>query len=243
MFDILVFITATIHCGNTPVVKRSDPDVRKLDYFRGLNSWLNRDVKADIVFCENSGADLSEFRGAAQSAGMSNSVRFLSFSGNSGAERFGKGYGEIDMLKYAFANLPELSRYRYVVKVSGRYFYRNPSEIVQRVSESTADVLCDVHHYLQYGDTHTVALKPEIAVKHLLPYQEELDENLGVIVEHLMARCVHRTLLAGGSWRPLPCTPRCDGVSGSWNTSERYTFIRGLKQDIKRRLASWIYRF
>ena len=57
---------------------------------------------------------------------MSNSVRFLSFTGNSGAERFGKGYGEIEMLKYAFENLPELSRYRYIVKVSGRYVYRNP---------------------------------------------------------------------------------------------------------------------
>ena len=60
--------------------------------------------KADLVFCENSGADLSEFRDAAQRAGMSNSVRFLSFTGNSGAERFGKGHGEIEMLKYAFEN-------------------------------------------------------------------------------------------------------------------------------------------
>src|SRR5208282_958656 len=116
MFDILVFITATIHCGNTPVVKRSNPDVRKLDYLRGLNSWLNRDVKADLVFCENSSADLAEFRDAAQHAGMSNCVRFLSFSGNSGAERYGKGYGEIEMLRHAFETLPELSRYRYIVK-------------------------------------------------------------------------------------------------------------------------------
>lgn len=243
MFDILVFITATIHCGKTPAVKRSDPEVRKLDYLRGLNSWLKRDLKADIIFCENSGADLSDFQAAVRSAGMDESVHFLSFSGNSGAERFGKGYGEIEMLKYAFETLPQLSRYHYIVKASGRYFYRNPIEIVQSISNATADLLCDIHHDLGYGDTHTVAFRPEIALRHLLPYQDELDENNGMIIEHLMARCVHRALLAGSSWKPLPCSPRCDGISGSWNTSEAYSLIRGLKQDIKRRMAIWIYRY
>ncbi len=243
MFDIVVFITATIHCGNTPEVKRSNPEVRRLDYLRCLKSWLNRDIKADIVFCENSGASLSEFHVAAQAAGMSDSVRFVSFSGNSGAEQFGKGYGEIDMLKHAFDTLPNLSRYRYIVKVSGRYVYRNPAEIVTSISDSTAELLCDIHHYLTYGDTRTVAFKPEIALRHLLPYQDELNENQGVVIEHLMARCIHRTLLSGGKWAPLPCTPVCDGMSGSWDLPEVFSLKYLVKQSIKRRVAAWIYRY
>lgn len=224
-------------------MKRSNPEVRKLDYLRGLNSWLNRDLKADVAFCENSGADLSEFRGAAQAAGMSNSVRFLSFAGNSGAEQFGKGYGEIEMLKYAFETLPDLSQYRYIVKVSGRYVYRNPTEIIRRISDSTAELLCDIHHCLTYGDTRTVAFKPEVALQHLIPYQDELDENRGIVIEHLMARCIHRALLSGMKWAPLPCTPVCDGVSGSWDLPQVFSLRYLVKQSIKRRIAAWIYRY
>jgi len=242
MHDILVFITATINAGNTPCVKRIDPDVRRRDYLRGLHSWLTPDCKADILLCENSGADVSDFQEAALSRPFSGSVRCLSFSGNSGAEKFGKGYGEIEMLKYAFDAYPEMSNYRYILKVSGRYKYLNASEVIKRISASTADLVCDIHANLTYGDTRTAAFTPEIALKYMLPFQDELDENRGIIVEHLMARCLHRTIIGGGSWAPLPCTPYCDGISGSWNTPQRSTAIYRLKQDIKRRIAKWIYR-
>ena len=77
------------------------------------------------------------------------------------------------------------------------------SEIIRRISDSTAELLCDVHHYLTYGDTRTVAFSLRSRCEHLLPYQDELDENRGVIIEHLMAQCIHRTLLAGGRWGPF----------------------------------------
>ena len=112
------------------------------------------------------------------------------------------------------------------------------SEIIRRISDSTAELLCDVHHYLTYGDTRTVAFRPEIALRHLLPYQDELDENRGVIIEHLMAQCIHRTLLSGGKWAPLPCTPVCDGMSGSWDLPQVFSLRYLVKQSIKRRVAS-----
>jgi hypothetical protein len=110
MSDILVFITATINCGNTPLVKRSDPGVRTQDYLRGFRSWLTPECKADIVFCENSGADLTDFRNAAARFGRADYVCFLSFSGNGGAERFGKGYGEIEILVECLGRLRRYSR-------------------------------------------------------------------------------------------------------------------------------------
>jgi hypothetical protein len=242
MNDILVFITATINSGKTQCVKRSNPDIRRKDYLRGLRSWLTSGCKADILFCENSGADISDFREAASHSPFSGSVRCLSFSGNSGAEKFGKGYGEIEMLKYAFVACPDLSQYRYIVKASGRYEYFNAGDVINKISASTADLICDIHANLTYGDTRTAAFTPEIALKYIIPFQEELDENRGIIIEHLMARCLHRTIISGGSWAPLPCTPYCDGISGSWNTPQRSTALYRLKQDIKRRIAKWIYR-
>lgn len=243
MSEILIFITATINCGQTPNVKRSDPQERARDYLDVFQAWISDGCKADIIFCENSNADLTQFQRLAEQHGPKQSVRLLSFSGNAEAEERGKGYGEIEMLRYAFERLPALSSYRYIVKVSGRYRLKNGAELIRKIRRMSADVICDIHANLTYGDTRTVAFTPEIAMKHLLPYQEELDEVNGVIIEHLMAKCVHRALLAGSTWAPLPCTPICNGISGTWNTPQQATVLYRLKQGIKRKLARWIYQY
>lgn len=241
MSDILVFITATINCGNTPFVKRSDPIVRKQEYLRGLRSWLPASCDADILFCENSAADLTDFRDAAARFGRTDSVRFLSFSGNDGAERWGKGYGEIDMLKHAFSEFPEINEYRYILKASGRYQCHNSAKVVASISEMSVDIICDIHNYLTWADTITAAFAPQVAVEHLIPYQGELDDNKGVFLEHLMARCVHRTIISGCTWAPLPCEPLIFGISGTTN-DPALSFYTRAKLAVKRKISAWIYR-
>jgi len=106
MSDVLIFITATIQCGETPHVKRRDPEQRKQDYLQAFRAWLSQDCNADILFCENSNADLSTFRELAAAQRSGYSVRVVSFLGNSGAQEKGKGHGEIEMLQYAFVPYP-----------------------------------------------------------------------------------------------------------------------------------------
>ncbi len=243
MSDILVFITATIHCGSTPHVKRQDPNDRRLDYLTAFRHWMNQQCDADFLFCENSSADLSAFVEVAETHGQGKSVRFVSFSGNQGAQEYGKGYGEIEMLRYAFATIPETLTYRYIIKVTGRYQVDNGSQIVTLISQQHADLICDIHANLSWGDTGVVAFTPLTALNHLIPYQNHLDETRGVIIEHVMAQCLHRTLLAKGTWVPLPCSPLCRGFSGSWNTAKTSSITYRIKQDIKRRIAKWIYLY
>lgn len=243
MSDVLVLITATINSGQTPGVRRSDPEQRKQDYLRVFRAWISMNCDADILFCENSNADLSIFREVATNQGGKTRIRLVSFPGNNGAQHKGKGYGEMEIIRYAFDKMPDLINYRYIVKVSGRYQIKNGVELLERIGMMSADLICDIHANLTYGDTRTVAFKPEVALAHMIPYQEEADENHGAVIEHVMARCLHRTLLAGGSWAPLPCTPYCDGISGTWGTPQRDTLLYRIKQDIKRRIARWIYRY
>jgi hypothetical protein len=243
MSDVLVFITATFDAGSTPDVKRRDPEERKQDYLEAFRTWISLNCNADFVFCENSNADLSSFREAAEKHRNDTTVRLISFAGNAGAQNKGKGYGEIEMLRYAFEALPELKDYRYIVKVSGRYRVTNGANVIDQIGLMSADLLCDIHANLTYGDTRTVAFTPHVALTYLIPYQEEIDDTRGMIIEHLMAKCLHRTLLSGGSWAPLPCTPICEGISGSWNTPQHSTLLYRIKQDVKRKLARWIYRY
>jgi hypothetical protein len=243
MSDVLVLITATINSGQTPGVKRNDPEQRRQDYLRIFREWISLNCGADILFCENSNADLSSFRELTVYKKNKAKIRLISFPGNDGARHKGKGYGEMEIIRYVFDKVPDLKNYRYIVNVSGRYQIKNAVDLLGRIRNMSADLICDIHANLTYGDTRTVAFKPEVALAHLIPYQEEADENHGLVIEHVMARCLHRTLLGGGSWAPLPCTPYCDGVSGTWNTPERDTLLYRLKQDIKRRIARWIYRY
>lgn len=243
MSDVAVLITATIHSGRTPLVKRNDPVQRERDYLEVFEAWLSADCNVDIVFCENSGADLSSFDAAIRSRAKKDEIRLLSFQGNEGAYQKGKGYGEMEIIRHAFEQVPELRDHRYVVKVSGRYRINNAERLIAQIREMSADLICDIHAHLTYGDTRTVAFTPEVALTHLIPYQEETDERQGMWMEHVMARCLHRTLLAGGAWAPLPCTPYCDGISGTTNHPQRDTLLYRAKQDIKRRIARWIYRY
>ena len=241
MSDVLIFITATINPGETPFVERRDPEMRRLDYLRAFQALLSLSCQADILFCENSNSDLSSFHQAAATRASDNSVKIITFSGNVGAQQRGKGYGEIEMLRYALDTMPGLKDYRYILKISGRYRLANCATLASQISKMNADLICDIHANLTYGDTRTVAFTPQTALDHLLPYQDEVDDSHGVLIEHVMARCLHRTLLAGGSWAPLPCTPYCDGVSGSWNTPERDTLLYRFKQDTKRKIARSLY--
>lgn len=243
MSDILIFITATIHCGDTPHVKRTDPEQRTQDYLTAFRKWLSLEADADIVFCENSNADLARFREVALQHKGRNKVRILTFAGNVGAQLKGKGYGEIEMLQHALNTVPGMKDYRYIVKVSGRYVEFNGEKLVRLIAGMSSDLICDIHSNLTYGDTRTVAFTPKVLLEHLIPYQEELDENRGIIIEHLMAKCLHRTLIAGGTWSPLPCTPYSDGISGSWNIPQRASLLYRFKQDVKRAIAKWIYRY
>jgi hypothetical protein len=241
MSDILIFITATIRPGSTPFVARNNPDQRRQDYLDGLRSWLEADAETDILFCENSGADLTDFRQLASKYSRNGFFCLLSFSGNAGAERFGKGHGELEILKYAFEQMPELSGYRYILKVSGRYRYRHIARLLRSVSASSADILCDMIVNLIAAETATVAFKPDIASKYLIPYQGELDDRQGVFIEHLMARCVHRALLDGRSWSPFPCTPVREGYSGTTNFPEKRNLWIRFQQEIRRKAARWLY--
>lgn len=243
MSDVLVFLTATFDCGQTPYVKRCDPLERKEDYLQAFRAWLSLDCDADFLLCENSNADLASFREVAMNRPCDAKVRLLSFPGNAGAQDRGKGYGEIEILRYAFDTLPELKDYRYIVKVTGRYRVMNGVMLIDRIRRMSADIICDVHRNLTHADTTLFAFRPSVALDYLLPYQEEIDDHHGAYVEHLTARCVHRTLLANGSWAPLPCTPHFVGVSGTSNTVQHNTLRRHIKQGIKRKIGRWIYYY
>ena len=123
-----LLITGTVDPRQTSHVAVSDPQQRRFEYACSLVAWLNEPAVTTIVFCENSSTDwdfsaLHAFAGA-----QGKTVEVLAFEGDaSGAARFGKGWGEGEIMRHALAHSAHLGGAFY--KCSGRTGVQNFADI------------------------------------------------------------------------------------------------------------------
>lgn len=126
MAKTVLLLTACINPNGMSFTKLQDSVERKRQYVEALNFYL-RNTKYNIVFCDNSGADLTEIKRKE----YADRIEFLSFFGNDYAKDFGKGFGEFLIIKYAFANSLFLQKASTVIKITGRLFVENLMEITK----------------------------------------------------------------------------------------------------------------
>src|SRR5437870_2915380 len=80
---ITVLHTATIEPGGMSFTRRRDPAVRLQDYLDALHWWIRCEGVGRVIYCENSGSDLSPLIELARgSASRRSTAAFLSFRGN-----------------------------------------------------------------------------------------------------------------------------------------------------------------
>lgn len=126
--NVVLLLTGCVtpNCNDNLVVK--DVDVRKEMYVRAID-WYLKNTNYKVVFCENSGTDLSD---------LFNSERaeFITYvSGKDGMDR-SKGYKEMEILEHACRQsrfVRESDEDSIFVKVTGRLVLLNVVEIVSRL--------------------------------------------------------------------------------------------------------------
>lgn len=149
---IILLMTATIEPNVAmPGTTRADPDLRRLDYMEALEAYLQMPagVPDRILFCENSGADLSSLKALVGSANPHGKlVDFLSFRSDCPQDR-GKGYSELDILDRAHEGFllsgDEVENAR-IWKVTGRLVVSNLEEMIATSPE----------HFHLYADFRSV---------------------------------------------------------------------------------------
>lgn len=125
MTRTVLLLTACINPGGMKYTVLQDAEERKRQYKRAIDYYL-ANTKYRIVFCENSGADLSELKDPKYAS----RIEFLSFFGNGYDANYGKGYGEFLIIQYAFENSRFIKDSSMVIKVTGRLCVENLKEIV-----------------------------------------------------------------------------------------------------------------
>ncbi len=122
--DTLV-MTATFRAPATPYLIVRDEATRIQHYMCALVSWAGARRVRRIVFAENSNTRFDFSRIAAHLEAAGKEVEVLVFDGNKESPRYGKGFGEGEILEHAYTHSRLLHLTGSFYKVTGRLFVRN----------------------------------------------------------------------------------------------------------------------
>jgi hypothetical protein len=237
-----ILLTATIEPGKIPYLKRADPELRRRDYTEAFLQWMAYPIENPIVFCENSGADVSDFETLARNRRSAGPVEIISFRAQEGVEFRGKGYGELRLVEHALASSALLAAAPLVMKVTGRLFISNAAGILGRISDQSATVFCDLRQNLSIADSRVFLASPDFLSEYLVPRALEIDDLANVMFETVLARAVHGALSEGATWRPLPLTPRWHGLAGTADLPYKSSVIDLWRREVFRMLKAVILK-
>ena len=134
----LLAMTATIIPAANAGVRRADPEIRLKDYKQALRFWLTypHACADQILFLENSGADLEPLRAiAAQENPRQKPVEFLSIPGNQIPAGLNYGYTEMELLDDGLAHSELRRQTTHMVKVTGRLVFPALGQALERTPQ------------------------------------------------------------------------------------------------------------
>lgn len=240
--NIVLLLTACVNPGNVPYVARRDPDKRLNDYINSLKYWLHLPSIMNIVFCENSGFDLSDIQEAIRiNNPYHKKVEALSFYGQPVHPEYGKGYGEMKIINYALEHSNIIKESNIVLKVTGRLIVANAAAISEAVSKTNGiDVFCDLRGNLTTADSRFFCATPRFLREYFMSFQESVDESTGISFEDALARAVHLAMADGLSWSMLPHAHDLRGISGTSNRRIPSSRLRFMSRELFRIVKAWV---
>ena len=189
------------------------------DYRTALIRWIQVREVDGIVFCEGSGADLSDLQAIASAAqSQRQQVEFLSFNGQDFDPSLGRGYGEMRIIRHAVEHSELIARAKLIIKITGRLFIPNFASIAKDAARSgDIDLICDLHSNLTSADSRVFCATRTFLQEYLLPYGEIVNDSNGIYFENALARAAHRAMADGRRFSLPTRAPRVNGVDASKN--------------------------
>lgn len=184
MKKIVVLLTACINPNGMKYTKLQDKEERRKQYIEAVRFYLDN-TRFRIVFCDNSGEALSE-----QKEGKADSrLEILSFQGNDYDTSLGKGFGEFEIIQYAFKHSRFIEEATTVVKITGRLVVKNLVEIIR-----LHDILFFYPKYFVYVgdnaykacDSRCIVASKEFFVGIFLTSTNFINDSAGYYFEHYL---------------------------------------------------------
>lgn len=218
---MVVLVTGTLVPGvGVFALKLLDRDKRIKEYAEGLKKLMLVKSVAQIVFCENSGDEqaVRQLKEQLSESDREKKLEILSFQGNSEkVVKYGKGYGEGEIIKYALHNSKYLKDEKEFIKLTGRVTIENLDKIVKKMKIG----MLYFNPVKVYGrdkqiDTKFYKISMEVYESYFSELYKQVRDKEGIYIEHLFWKCLKENDLY---FQNTPEYPRFQGNSGSIGVS------------------------
>lgn len=208
----ILLLTACINPGGMKYTVLQDAEERKRQYKSAIDYYLEK-TKYQMVFCDNSGADLTELKNSK----YANRIEFLSFVGNDYDVNYGKGYGEYLIVQYAFAHSSFLQQASSVIKITGRLIVEElfqTEKLNRQVFGCLKSFVFVSPSALDMEDSRCFIASKDFFSKYFLTATNNINDSRGYFFEHFLYDVVShlpKSFIVADFILPL----QLKGVSGS----------------------------
>jgi len=137
--SIVVLMTATVKVGSYATgTTHSDSQIRLEEYAKGLEFWLTlKDHRiSGIVFCENSGSDITRLKELPCVVNGKKPVEWIQTTDNQRPAGTHYGYPELGLIDEAINRSNLLANASHFAKVTGRLTFPNFKNLLDRLDKS-----------------------------------------------------------------------------------------------------------
>lgn len=229
---MLVVISGTINPNNSvPFLKLNSSKERLIQYEMTIRNLLNNKNISKVVFCDNSNYsfETKEFNELAQN--QKKEFEYLTFCGNyENVKRFGKGYGEGELLKYVLDNSELLKNEKYFYKLTGRLILLNMDKIIKKTNQNI-NYFNKINFFNNNdkADTRFYGIKIEDYKRYFSHAYKKVDDYNGNYLEHVFYRIIKDNNI---QHKNMPSYPRFYGISGSSGASYQLSKLSFLLKNI-----------
>lgn len=209
----VLLMTSCINPQGMKYTKLQDKIERRRQYVKAVTFYLTN-TRLKIVLCDNSGEEIGDLI-----KNMDDSrIELLSFNGNNYDVCLGKGYGELEIIRYAMGHSRFLKNAKSVIKVTGRLMVENLCEVTRlnyrlfcRPKHFIfADELMNLHEY----DSRCFYASIDFLSCYFLNQPNTINDTEGHFFEHFLydiIKSLPASFVVSGFALPLVF----NGVSGS----------------------------
>lgn len=222
---MILIMTATVQPAKINQLCLRDTKTRLKQYCSAIKFYIRCKAFNKIVFCDNSNYPYTYETEQKLAEAENIYLEILKFRSDSDLiEKYGKGYGEGEILKYVINNSHLLKNENYFYKVTGRIKVKNVSILVKNNKE-TAVFNRNLYTYKSL-DTRFWGIKKNDYIHFLMESYKAVNDEQGRYLEICYKKDIDKAKIP---YKSFLLYPSIDGYSGTvgkkYNETKWYTKI------------------